>query len=82
VIFEPAEQGVVGRATEQEPEISCANDMCVYGEEHITYAHIKVLGTTKCAGRAAVRTFHAEGALCVDPRADFLCYVSPYDDDL
>jgi hypothetical protein len=49
--------------------------MCVYGEGHITYVHIKVLGPTKGAGRAAVRAFHAEGALCVDPSADFLCDV-------
>src|SRR5713226_7076062 len=44
--------------------------------------HVEVFGTSKGTGCAAVCAFHAEGKLCIDPCADFLCEVLPYDDDL
>jgi hypothetical protein len=66
---------VVGWAAEEESKRSCADDMSVNGEGDITNAPVEVLYTSEGARRAAIRTFHTEGALCIDLRTDFLCKV-------
>jgi len=82
MVFESAEQEVVERATEEEPERGSANNMGMYGKRYIAYAHVEVFSTAEGARCAALRAFHAEGVLCVDLHADFLCEVFPDDHNL
>lgn len=82
MVFKLAEEKMVEWSSKEKPEGSCTNNMSVNGERDVTYAHWKVFCTSKGARGAAVRAFHGEGTLCVDPRADFLCEVFSNDDNL
>jgi hypothetical protein len=73
---------VVERASEEKAKRGYADDVSVNGERNVTYAHLEVLSASEGAGRAAVCAFHAEYALRVDSRADFIREVFSYDHDL
>jgi hypothetical protein len=84
VIFVLTEQEVLKQMAKEESERGRVNNVGVGvdSEGHITYMHVDVFGATEGARCAAVHAFQTEGALDVDPRADFLYEVFPDDDDL
>ena len=70
---------------QQGAQRDCVNDVSMGSEAsegHITYVHVEVFDATEGLQCVAVRNFHVEGALHVDPCTNFLCKVFPDDDDL
>src|SRR6266852_330984 len=82
MVFKPAEQEMMEWATEKESKGGCANNMCMNGKRHITYAHAEILCTSEGTRCAAIHTFHVELVLCIDLHTDFFCKIFSDDDNL
>jgi hypothetical protein len=82
MVLESTVQEVMEGTPEEEPKGGCTDDVSLNSKGYVTDTHDEVLSAPDSMRGTAIRAFHAEGVLFIDPHVDFFCKAFSDDDDL